>query len=231
MKKSWDTIFELIGKKKDKSNIPDHFIKNGNSVIGDKNIANGFNNFFSTIGSELATKIPNSNKTFSHYIDKSVSQNFTFCKVTPKLIEETAKMLKSKSSHGDDLISPKLLKKCLPHISKTLSHLFNLSFNTGYIAPQMKLAKVVPIFKSGDNKDFNNYRPISLLSSFAKLQEKIVAKQITGFLYKHKVLYENQFGFRKGHNTFHPIFKFLDNIFDSLNKPDPEFCLGIFLYL
>ena len=69
------------------------------------------------------------------------------------------------------------------------------------------------------------------MSSFSKLQEKIVAKQIVGFLYKHKVLYENQFGFRKGHNTFHPVFKFLDKIFHSLNKPEPEFCIGIFLDL
>ena len=69
------------------------------------------------------------------------------------------------------------------------------------------------------------------MSSFSKLQEKIVAKQIVGFLYKNRVLYKNQFGFRKGHNTFHPVFKFLDKIFENLNKPEPEFCLGIFLDL
>ena len=95
----------------------------------------------------------------------------------------------------------------------------------------MKLAKVVPIFKNGDKHDFNNYRPISLLSSISKLQEKVVAKQIVGFLYKYKVLYENQFGFRKGHNTSQPVLKFLDKIFNSLNKPIPEFGLGIFLDL
>ena len=63
------------------------------------------------------------------------------------------------------------------------------------------------------------------------MQEKIVAKQIVGFLYKHKVLYKNQYGFRKGHNTFHPVFQFLDKIFQNLNKPDPDLCLGIFLDL
>ena len=80
------------------------------------------------------------------------------------------------------MISSKLLKKCLPFLTDILCHLYNLSFKTGVIPPQLKLAKVVPIFKSGDRKDFNNYRPISLLSSFSKLQEKIVAKQIVGFL-------------------------------------------------
>ena len=152
-------------------------------------------------------KIGNSTKQFHEYLGIPVKENFTFCKVTPHLIEETAKLIKSKNSYGPGNISPKLLKKCLPYITETLCHLFNLSFKSGYIAPQLKLAKVVPIFKSGDKHDFNNFRPISLLSSFSKLQEKIVAKQIVGFLYKHKVLYENQFGFRKGHNTFHPVFK------------------------
>merc|ERR1712082_335414 len=63
----------------------------------------------------------------------------------------------------------------------------------------LKTAKVVPVFKSGDKHDFTNYRPISLLSSFAKLLEKIVSKQVFGFLYKHRILYKHQYGFRKGH--------------------------------
>ena len=181
MKKSWDTIFHLIGNRKNKQDLPDYFLKNGNKIIGDENIANGFNDFFSTIGSELAEKIGNSSAKFSDFLGNPVKDNFSFCKVTPSIIEETAKLLKSKNSYGADCISSKLLKKCLPHISNVLCHLFNLSFKTGYVAPQLKLAKVVPIFKSGDKHDFNNFRPISLLSSISKLQEKIVARQMVGF--------------------------------------------------
>ena len=81
------------------------------------------------------------------YLNTPVKENFVFCKITEKLIQETAKTIKNKNSCGADLISPKLLKRVLPYISKTLCHLFNLSFKSGYIPPQMKLAKVVPIFK------------------------------------------------------------------------------------
>ena len=106
--------------------------------------------------------------------------------------------------------------------------MFNLSFQTGYLPIQLKTAKVVPIFKSGDKHSFTNYRPISLLSSLSKLIEKIMAKQMVGYLNKHKLLYKYQYGFRKGHSTIHPVLQFLDKILLSLNKPNPEYTLGIF---
>ena len=53
----------------------------------------------------------------------------------------------------------------------------------------------------GDKHCFNNYRPISLLSSFSKLMEKIVASQMIKYMSKHNILYKHQYGFRKGHNT------------------------------
>ena len=136
--------------------------------------------------------------------------------------------MKSKLSCGPDNISSKLLKIILPIIIQPLCHLFNLSFQTGYIPDQFKTAKVVPVFKSGDKHDYSNYRPISLLSSFSKLLEKIVAKQMVGFLYKNKILYAHQYGFRKGHSTVHPVLQFLDKISLALNKSDPEYTLGIF---
>ena len=56
------------------------------------------------------------------------------------------------------------------------------NLRTGYIAPQLKLSKVVPSFKSGDKQDFRNVHAISLLSIFAQLPEKNLAKQRVGFL-------------------------------------------------
>ena len=58
--------------------------------------------------------------------------------------------------------------------------------------------------------------------------EKIVARQIVGFLNKNKILYGHQNGFRQGHSTIHPVLHFLDKIFDAFTKPDSEYSLGIF---
>ena len=57
-------------------------------------------------------------------------------------------------------------------------YLFDLSFKTGFIPSTLKTAKIVPIFKAGETVKFTNYRPISLLSSFSKLLEKVAANQI-----------------------------------------------------
>ena len=231
MKQTWDTIREVLGTKKCKSDIPDFFRDKGKIITGAGNIAEGFNDFFSGIGPELANKIPMTDGNYSDYLGDWTEENFIFGQVTPELVTEIAGKLKSKSSCGPDNISTKLLKHILPLIIEPICHIFNLSLQTGFIPMELKTAKVVPIYKSDDKHSFNNYRPISLLSSLSKLLEKIVAKQMVGFLYKHKILYKHQYGFRNGHSTCHPVLHFLDKIILALNKPNPEYTLGIFLDL
>ena len=112
-----------------------------------------------------------------------------------------------------------------------ICYLFNLSFKTGFIPTILKTAKIVPIFKAGETDNFTNYRPISLLSSFSKLLEKVAANQIMKYLNKFKLLYEHQYGFRAKHNTTQPLIHFLDKIYNALNKPVSEYTLGIFIDL
>ena len=124
-----------------------------------------------------------------------------------------------------------MLKEILPIIVDPLCHIFNLSLQTGYIPDRFKVAKVIPVFKSGDKQIFSNYRPISLLSSLSKLLEKVVARQVEGFLRVNNILYSHQYGFRKKHGTSHPVLHFLHNIYEALNKEIPEYTLGVFLDL
>ena len=66
-----------------------------------------------------------------------------------------------------------VLSKVTDQIVKPLVHIFNLSFSSGIFPREMKTAKVTPLRKSGDRSDFYNYRPISLLSQFSKVLEKV----------------------------------------------------------
>ena len=77
----------------------------------------------------------------------------------------------------------------MPFIIDLVVHVFNLSLRSGYIPDSYKCAKVIPIFQSGSKSEFTNYRPISLLSSFSKLLEKIIAQQIFRYLNKFKLLH------------------------------------------
>jgi len=110
------------------------------------------------------------------------------------------------------------IKKFIHVFSLPLLHLISKSLETGVIPNQLKIAKVVPIFKSGDKLSPDNYRPISLLPNFSKILEKVVSNRLIGFLGDHNLISEHQFGFRKGHSTIHPLMLFMNNLTSALNK-------------
>ncbi len=94
-----------------------------------------------------------------------------------------------------------------------------------------RVAKVIPIYKSGEKTLFTNYRPISILPAFSKLLEKIVAKKLTTFLESSKQIYEHQYGFRAGHNTSHPIIHLLNHVAVENDKPTKNITMSVFLDL
>lgn len=71
--------------------------------------------------------------------------------------------MKLKTSHtaGVDNISSKILKAIMNEILEPLVNLINLSLLTGVVPDMAKIARIVPVFKTGDKDDFHNYRPTS----------------------------------------------------------------------
>jgi len=98
---------------------------------------------------------------------------------------------------GSDNIGPKLLKSCLNAIIDPLTYIFDLSLTTGAVPNCLKIAKVIPVHKKGDISLVNNYRPISLLSIFDKILEKLMCRRLSNFLSKNNILYDYRSGFRK----------------------------------
>ena len=110
-----------------------------------------------------------------------------------------------------------------------MSHIFNISIETGCFPESLKIAKVLPLFKKGERHLCTNYRPVSLLSIFSKVFEKLVYNKLMSFVNKHNILYNKQFGFRSGHSTCMALLEFIENrntAFESKNIG-----LGIFLDL
>ena len=91
----------------------------------------------------------------------------------------------------------------------------------------MKLANVLPLFKSGDPLLFNNFRPVSLLCVLSKVFEKVMYSRLNNFLEQQKILIKNQFAFRKYHSSYMALMIMMDEIIKALNNDD---CVvGIFL--
>ena len=230
-KQTWSLIREIIGTKKDKNQLPDFFKDNGQIITDNLEIANGFNKFFAQIGPNLASEIGVSDVSFETFLEDNNSNNFEFSRISEVDILKICRQLKPKLSSGIDYISNKLLIQIAPLIITPLHYLINLSLESGYIPREMKIAKIVPVFKEGDCHSYTNYRPISLISSFAKLLEKIVSKQMVRFLDTHNIIYKHQYGFRARHNTSQPVLHFADKIYNALNQKDPAKTLSVFIDL
>ena len=97
--------------------------------------------------------------------------------------------LKNKKTTGYDNLSSYIIRSTIDEIAMPVAHVINQSFSTGIVPAQMKIAKIIPIFKSGSHNMFDNYRPISILSPLSKVLEKLVCNRLINFLDKHELLY------------------------------------------
>ena len=121
-------------------------------------IADGLNNFFANIGPTLASDIGATNINFQTFLPESNSNSFRFSRVSEMDILYTCKQMKPKLSSGSDFISTKLLNEIAPLIITPSHYLINISLETGFVPTEMKLAKIVPVFKEGNCHEFTNYR-------------------------------------------------------------------------
>ena len=145
--------------------------------------------FFTNIATNLKTKfIPLKNFVWHYHTQPKQSEHlFKFRPVTTKEVWREIKNLKTKKATGVDDIPARLIEDCANVICSPLTHIFNLSLTNAFVPDEWKIAKVTPIFKSGDQNDFNNYRPISVLPVVSKIMEKLVHKQYTRSQSQQKV--------------------------------------------
>jgi hypothetical protein len=194
-KKTWDTLNEILGKTKGTGNI-DRVNINGTSCSEPVKIANHFNNFFTAVGKQISDGVQPVEKKAEDYIfyDTPVP-DLLLQNTTPEHVRKTIKNFKPKNSNDAQGVSTKMIKLISDEISVPLAHIFNLSLSMGVFPTKLKLCRVVPIFKAGNNMDCDNYRPISLLSSISKILEKIVAEKLVQHLTSNNLLYVHQYGF------------------------------------
>ena len=192
-------------------------------------MANTFNNFFVNVANGVTNCIPRSPKSPLDYLDKNNPHSFFISPAAPYEISDIIILLKTGKSIGPNSIPLKLLKILSPHISSPLSLIINESFQSGIFPVKMQQAKVTPLFKKGCPLTASNYRPISLLSIFSKITEKLIYKRLYNFLEIHKILYNLQFGFRASHSVDHALLSLTESIKNSLDNK--KFGCRIFLDL
>ena len=194
LKKTWNIIKEVLGSKK--NNLPNFVYDNGNTVCGNKNIGNSFNQFFIKIGLLINDSGNHlNNNDYTKFLLQKCSKSLFFKPVTENEIIEVTKKIKCSSSCGIDNLSPVVIKKIIVLILQPLCHILNLSLSSGIVPSKLKISKVIPIYKKDNLHNVSNYRPISLLPFFSKILERIVCNRLYDFLFSNHLLNDYQFGF------------------------------------
>ena len=116
------------------------------------------------------------------------------------------------SSPGWDDIPAFVAKKCMDYYIAPLTHIVNCSVKQGIFPSELKLARVVPLFKAGDSTQITNFRPISVLSFFSKIFEKVMYNYTVNFMEANNSFYKYQFGFRRRHSTQQAIITLVEKL-------------------
>ena len=169
-RKLWQLINRILKKENNKHHVIEGIRTTDTIMYDPESITNTFCDFFSTIGEKYASQL----SPMTTYLNQMNNNNKTLYLSPCNDIEiyYLIKNLPHKTSSGHDNISNVLLKKLSTSIIHPLCILFNRSMEEGKFPETMKKADVVPLYKSGDQYECTNYRPISLLLTMSKIARK-----------------------------------------------------------
>lgn len=234
-KKMWEIINSLALNKNKDSCAPPKLMSSSRLITEGTEICNLFNSFFTSIGMELANKIPYNyhiNSGNSLMYEHNSKHEITLNDFSPCHTHEVSQIihnLNNNTSTGLDGISTKAIK-CLKNvISDRLTKCINKCLKEGIFPDTLKIAKVSPIYKSGSRSDPNNYRPVSVLPVMSKIFERILYTRLNTYLTKKKFLIPEQYGFRPKSRTLTAAMDLITKIKTNIDKK--YIALGIFIDL
>ena len=196
--KTWQTIDNVLNRKPPKS-TPDTISIDSKLCTNKKDRANEFNNYFATICAN--NQIPDMNTHYTSYLNTPIESTFNFEHIDNATTMHHLSKLTPSNSYGHDNLSAITLKSIANEICECITLIINQSITTGIFSDQLKVAKVVPIFKKNDQSDIKSYRPISVLPTISKLFENVMQTQLMEYFTSHNLLASQQFGFMSNRST------------------------------
>ena len=231
-KKLWSGINQIINKTNNKTNNPVcieiDIEGNITAIIDPKQIANTFNDHYTSVAERILKKCKYpGKKTVYAYLKNPNPNTFMIKPTSPAEIEDIITSIDTTKSVGPNSIPNQLLQAIKKSISTPLANLFNNSFLNGRCPEFIKISIVIPIYKKDSKLIVSNYRPISLLSNINKILEKLMFNRLYSFLETNKSIYDYQFGFRKKHSTNHALLSMTQEIRDTIDKGN--LAIGVFV--
>jgi len=227
-KSLWKSLKNLgLPSKKAKSSSDSNIgLKINGEICFDKaKVCDMFNCFYTTVASTLVSKLPVLLGVYGKqfvdffYSKKGVFKNvFSFALVSESTVLKYINHLSHSKATGLDGIPARFVKDGAAVIAGPLTHIINLSLIQGRVPDDLKMARVVPLYKKSDKTDVGNYRPVSILTIISKIFERVVYDQIKQYLVKKNLLYQFQSGFRRGFSTESCLIHLSDFIRFEMDK-------------
>ena len=225
----WSVLNTLVKKQSNKTDMT-KLMFNSMKLTNSNQICDAFNKHFIAAGDKVQNSVRKCEcNGLAPVAPPTFKGNLQFKQVSELQICKIVENLKPKLSCGLDGISNLLLKRIIHVIKSPLCYVINLSLISGEFPQLMKLAKVLPLYKTGDRVIPDNYRPISLLPVLSKVLETVVYRNTVEYLEKNKLIFPKQFGFRKKHSTSDAVMTLVG---DSLKAFEKDFLvMSVFIDL
>ena len=218
--KMWKFLTRILPGKL--NNVKFNVYDDSQNLVSDpKMVVSLFNSFFIDIGRNLASKIAPTGINYLIYLRMmfgNIKSSFCFTSVSEEDVAKIINNLDAKKATGHDGISVKLLKTCNEFIVPHLTIMLNNCISKSIFPDVLKIARINPIFKSGDSSVLSNYRPISILPVLSKVLERLLHKQLYNYFVHNNIFYINQSGFRIGFSTQYSLHNVFENIYANINN-------------
>ena len=216
----WKTIKPFFSKK-GSSGEQKIVLNESDKIVNDqKEVANHFNNFFSTVAENIGKDTVYDPSDHPSLIEikkqNDCTNKFVFEKVTTDKVEKIINNINIKKATGADGIPAKIIKCSKSIIAPQITSILNMSIDQNVFPDKLKKAQVTPLYKKNDPLLKTNYRPVSVLCIFSKIFEKILEQQLSDF-------FENIFNpylcaFRRDHGCQTTLLRLLEDWRNALEN-------------
>ena len=165
------------------------------------NVSDLMNDYLSSFGIKLQQQFGHVDNNLYEFAAPRLLSSFYISDISIQDIVTEISRLNTNNAVGSDNIGAKIKMICPEIFAYNLAKIFNRAIEKAEYPTQLKIARVIALYKKGNHYLANNYRPICLLSSFNKIYEKSICRQLVNFCEKNNILFQYQFGLKK--NAFY----------------------------
>ena len=183
----------------------------GEECKSDQETANVLNKYFASVFEKEDNQLPD-------FPEQEYTIELLDVEISEDKVDKLISNIKPSKSQGPDNFHPKLIKETANELKKPLTIIFKKSVDEGRIPEIWKKANVTAIFKKGDRKKAENYRPISLTSVPGKILEKIIRNTIVDHMTSNNLFSKGQHGFIAGRSCVTQLLEFMEDITEAIDS-------------